>query len=149
MISQVYGINSWSEYCDSVDQPEPESVRISTETQPQFNPEWQKCIDALLKVYSARLSSADDCEFLPCDDAILAALGWLVFFRKQLPAHPPTCILPEPGGGVIVEWHLQTSGPNEDIVELTFYGNGRAEHTVYTGGRIVHMKCMPFTPPQH
>ena len=74
----------------------------------------------------------------PNPDAVKSALSWLAVLRKQAP--PPTCIVPEPAGGIIVEWR---SGSRGLILELTFYNTGKAEWTEFVGGKVVNMKAIP------
>ncbi len=116
---------------------------IATETQPRESPEWNICIDELLKV---RTNASALGEVPPNPTAIDAGLRWLIYLQKQCPAAPPTCIIAEPGGGLIIDRRVVLEDGQESICELTFYNNGRAEFTVYLNGRVEDLEDIPLDP---
>lgn len=120
-----------------------EQDAIATESQQEERPEWELCIDALLQTWSA-LASLDVPQ--PSRSAIEAAIAWVAFLRKRFPSEPPTCIIPEPDGGIIVERRVRLANGRECVCELTFYNNGLAERTDYYDGRIVRMGLIPWQP---
>lgn len=89
--------------------------------------EWEKCLDAL--------RGMADLQHRP---SITAALLWLGSQRQQFPDDPPTCIIAEPDGGIIVERRVTTTW-HEHVYEMTFYDDGSREQTEYCDGRIVKM----------
>jgi hypothetical protein len=108
-------------------------VGIATETAHRESPEWLKCIDELLKIWSDPSALGDT---PPNQKAIDAGLSWIAYLRKRCPTAPPTCIIPEPGGGLIIDRRDTLADGRESIYELTFYNDGRAEMTVYVDGRV-------------
>lgn len=130
-------IASWDEDALSSGQQFAQQDYIATEATQTESPEWKDCIDALLRIMGDASSNDDDVP--PTHDSIVAALSWIVYLRKRFPTAPPTCIMSEPAGGVIVERRVQLSGGRQFLSELTFYNDGSAERTDYCNGRIWQM----------
>jgi hypothetical protein len=114
---------------------------IATEGQSQESPEWAACMDALLKIWT---DAAGIPEPRPNRSAIEAAMEWIAYLREHFPSAPPTCIVPEPDGGVIIE--RRETWPSDCVCELTFYNNGSAERTDYVQGRVVFLGAIPQHP---
>jgi hypothetical protein len=123
---------------------------IATESRQEEHPAWEESIDALLKIWEDASSLREACDEAPAQNAIEAAIRWIAWLRKRFPNDPPTCIVPEPGGGIIVERRTKSAGGHDFILELTFYNNGEAELTEFIDGRV---RCMdpisPFPPDFH
>lgn len=109
---------------------------IATENAEQEHPEWNNCIDSLLKIWPYQAESTD---LSPDRTAVEAAIRCLAYWRKRIPSLPPTLIVPEPDGGVIVEWRTTTAAGESRIYEFTFYNDGTSEFTEYRNGRIEQM----------
>ena len=116
---------------------------ISTEFQPKESAEWEVCIDSLLEIW---WDSPSPDSPRPNPSAIAAAIAWIAYFREQFPGDPPTCIIPEPDGGIIVERRVKLRDGHEYLSELTFYNDGRAERTDYSNGRVLQMTSIPRYP---
>lgn len=135
-------IASWEEAYAT---PEPQFTghsSIATEEEPRESPEWEVCIDALLRL----LAQSPLDEDAPNGDAIKAALSWIAYLRRRFPSDPPTCIIREPNGGVIVERRVRYPNSSDCLCELTFYNNGTAERTDYLNGKIRQMGPIPLRP---
>lgn len=143
MPTLIDNIASWNESYRFSESPFLRQDGIATETQQDVSPEWGDCIDALLGIWS-NPSSIDTTQ--PNRSTIEAAFAWLAFLRKQFPSAPPTCIIPEPAGGLIIERRVNVANGHEFLCELTFYNDERAERTDYFDGRIVHMGPIPRNP---
>lgn len=143
MLIENENIASWEGECllPPIELGEPSG--IATESQPVENPAWERCIDALLDVWSHPDRGIDP---VPSRSAIEAAIAWLVFLRKRFPSVPPTRITPEPGGGIIVERRQTYADGRDAACELTFYNDGRAERTDYVNGRVRYMGSIPASP---
>ncbi len=145
MTTSASTIASWEEDCDSSESRFNGHDSIATEAQPLASPVWQDCIDSLLKLWVGAAMPPPAWESPPNRRAIEAAIAWIAFLCKQYPNSPPTCITPEPAGGIIVERRVPT--PNGDsLCELTFYNDGIAERTDYFNGRILQMNSIPPSP---
>ena len=136
-------IASWEETGPVSDAPFVRLDSIDTEAQPSESPEWNKCLDALLQTLYAPSAIGDP---PPNRSAIEAAIAWLNFLRKQAPWEPPTCIVPEPAGGVIVERRATLPDGREWVWELTFYNTANAERTDYVDGRVLQIVPIPQRP---
>lgn len=136
-------ITSWEEECLLPETPYSSQDSIATESQQKESPEWEACVDALLRIWSD--SSALD-EPRPSWSTLEAAIAWIAFLKKRFPDAPPTCIVPEPDGGVIVERRMRLENGHECVCELTFYNDGRVERTDYYDGRILQMTPIPRQP---
>ncbi|MEX0794147.1 MAG: hypothetical protein WD045_13510 [Pirellulaceae bacterium] len=120
---------------------------IATESQQEEFPAWQKSIDALLRIWEEASSVGEGYDEAPAQNAIEAAIRWTAWLRKRFPSDPPTCIVPEPSGGIIVERRTKSVAGHDFIFELTFYNNGEAEWTEFIDGRVRRMEPMPSCPP--
>ena len=109
------------------------------------HPEWVKCIDAMLAKLSFVLRHFDSLDDSPNAVSITNALKWLQFLRVKFPYIPPTCIVPEPGGGIIIQRRAVTFG-RESIFEFTLYNNGTGEYCRYEEGKVVDLKDIPSIP---
>jgi hypothetical protein len=135
-------IASWDVDLLTPDIPFTPQDGIATEAQRE-DPAWMDCVDALLKVWYES-ATPDDAQ--PNRGAIKAALSWVTFLRKRFPHDPPTCIIPEPAGGIIVERRITLADGRDCLCEFTFYNNGEAERTDYVDGRIKQMNSIPLRP---
>jgi hypothetical protein len=136
-------IASWNESHRFTEPPFLSQDGIATETQPDVSPEWGNCIDALLGIVSDPTSIDTP---RPNRSTIEAAFAWLAFLKKQFPSAPPTCIIPEPAGGLIIERRVNLANGHEVLCELTFYNDERAERTDYYDGRIIQIGPLPRNP---
>lgn len=109
---------------------------IATESHQEEFPAWQKSIDALLELWKEPSIAAEGGDEPPSRLAIEATISWLIVLRTRFPIDPPTYVVAEPGGGIIVERRTISEGGYSRISELTFYNNGEVEFTVYLDGRI-------------
>ncbi|MFM7160330.1 MAG: hypothetical protein ACKOGA_01860 [Planctomycetaceae bacterium] len=133
MLTRTDFLSGWRHQLDETPTPFLPQEGIATETTHGESPEWPKCIDELLKIRSDPSALGDT---PPNRQAIDAALTWIAYLRKQFPTAPPTCIIPEPGGGLIIDRRDTLADGRESICELTFSNDGRAEMTVYLDGRV-------------
>lgn len=136
-------IASWEEECLLPETQFQSQDTIATEAQLKESPEWERCVDALLGIWSDP-SPLDAPQ--PNRSAIEAAIEWVAFLRKRFPSAPPTCIIPEPDGGIIVERRVDLDNGHECVCELTFYNDGRAERTDYHDGRVLQLAAIPWQP---
>jgi len=136
-------IASWEEECLLPEAQFFGQDAIATESQQKESPKWEVCVDALLRIW-ADSSSLDAPQ--PNRPAIEAAIAWVAFLKKRFPNDPPTCIIPEPDGGVIVERRVKLANGHECVCELTFYNDERAERTDYYDGRVLEMASIPRQP---
>jgi hypothetical protein len=132
----------WSRFGDLTGQFQPQ-VGIATETAPRESPEWDTCIDELRKIRSDASVLGDT---PPNATAIDAGLRWIAYLRTHCPTAPPTCIIAEPGGGLIIDRRVVLSDGRESICELTFYNDGRAELTAYLNGRVESLMDISLNP---
>jgi hypothetical protein len=116
---------------------------IATEAHAVENSGWEESINALLDLKAQGQPGFEENAAGPNDQAIETALCWLIFLRKRFPSAPPTCVIPEPAGGIIVERRASLPGGQDQLCELTFYNDGNAEQTDYLDGRIVRMVPIP------
>ena len=123
-----------------------ESGGITTEAGPEESPAWDKIYNALLDMGVNSQSGASQDGDRPNGTAISAALNWISLHRKLYPVAPPTCVIPEPSGGIIIERRKRCRDGRDCLHELTFYNNGSAESTIYVDGRIISMNPMPVNP---
>lgn len=136
-------IASWDEDCLFPDVQFARQDNIATESQQQESLAWEVCVDALLKIWTDSSSLGDP---KPNRSAIEAAIAWVAFLRKRFPSAPPTCITPEPNGGIIVERREVWPNGQVWLSELTFYNDGNAERTDYVDGRVMQMSMLPLRP---
>lgn len=137
------GIVSWDEgvqpYVDQLS----ERAGITTEAEPKEDPRWGESIDALLIAWSESAPLQREGDERPCRVAIGEALSWAAFLRKRHPQAPPTCIVPEPSGGIIMERRSRAPSGHDYLCELTFYNNGSSEITEYFDGRVQQIDSLP------
>lgn len=145
MMALIDHIASCAEDLRASDPPFMDQDSIATESQQAESPAWAECIDALLKVFS-ECSAPDSGDPRPNHIATRAALAWIAYLRNQFPQEPPTYIVPEPDGGLIVERRVTLPTGEDLLCELTFYNDGRAERTDYVNGRIREMNPIPQLP---
>lgn len=115
---------------------------IATTTASQRPPQWDNCLNALLGVRrdAARQQNRDT--DAPSLEVLEAAMQWLVWLREFYPQLPPTSVIPEPAGGLIIERRAP-----EIIYELTLYNDLRAEMTYYENNKVIDMIEVPFNRP--
>jgi len=119
---------------------------IATESQQEEHPAWEKSIDALLELWKHPASAGEGYDAPPSRDAIEAAIDWLATLRKHFPEQPPTYIVAEPSGGIIVERRGKFADKYDCICQFTFYNNHKAERTDYIEGRVQKISPIPFRP---
>ena len=139
----IDNIASWEEECLLPEAHLAGQDSIATESQQKESPVWEICIDALLKIWE---DSSAICDPQPNRQAIEAATRWVDVLRRRFPGAPPTCIIPEPEGGIIVERRQRLPNGQEVLCELTFYNDARAERTDYLDGHVLHMSSIPWRP---
>ena len=147
MPATTEGIATWEEDIRLSGNRFLENGGITTEAEPGENPIWGKIDNALLDMGVNAQTDASQDDDRPNRLAISAALNWISFLRKQFPLAPPTCVIAEPSGGIIIERRERSRDGHDSLYELTFYNNGSAESTVYVDGRIVCMNPIPANPP--
>lgn len=135
-------IATWDEFeIDSKSRPLNES--IATEPAREVNPAWESCINALVDAWYL----VDDGIVVPPNRAaISAACQWLIYLRSLYPSSPPSLIVREPNGGIIIQQRNRSIDGHEHLFELTLYNDGKAEVTQYIDGRIVTMRFVPTIP---
>lgn len=138
-------IASWEERPNLADALFQQDV-IATEVGLQESPEWRACIDALLRTWTEASQGLQSDVVFPSRSAIQSALTWIAFLRMRFPFAPPTCIVPEPDGGLIVERRVTRPDGREYVWELTFYNDGPAEATTYVDGRVIELGQIPRQP---
>lgn len=146
MMTLTENIASWEEDSLASESKFAGQDSIATEAQQKESPAWEECIDPLLKIWTDPSQLGEGFDSLPKRCAIEAALSWLAVLRNRFPGDPPTCITPEPDGGIIVERRVQLADGHDCLCELTFYNNGEAERTDYFDGRILRMTSIPARP---
>lgn len=129
MLGLIADRASYSEYSGY---EQVEKSDISTETQQTPSQKWSECLNVLLAAWKS--SNIHDDES-PNRKSLEHAMTWIHLLSKKYPSSPPTCIIPEPSGGIIVEQVTEKNG-NQYIVELTFYNSGSAEITYYVNGKV-------------
>lgn len=134
-------ISSWDE---ARNYPWNSQGNIATETQIEPAAVWQKCIDALLRLWQDPTIAADLDP--PNRIAIESAIQWILRLRDLIPMSPPTLITAEPTGGVIVEFRFNGMREKGDVMELTFYNDARAEITLYHNSEVTLMEDIPANP---
>ena len=117
---------------------------IATESHPTENPAWKTCIDCLLEAFlrSATVEADDDCS--PSRIAVESALSFVARLKDQAPDLPPTCIIPDPNGGLIVERRTKRANGDDFICELAFSNDGTCEATSFLNGKVVQMVEFPL-----
>ncbi len=110
----------------------------SSENAPALSPDWARCLDAVKAMSSPSLRL----EAPPNSRSIQLAVDWLSQLRWIYPNSPPTLVIAEPAGGIIVEQRGRLSDGTDQVTELTFYNHGDVEVTVYRNGRIESMKTI-------
>lgn len=105
------------------------------------NPVWAACIRSLelAKATSASVPHSADA---PSLWVFITALTWLAAIRDIRPNDPPTSVVREPTGGLIVEWRASDANGDELIEELTFYNDGTIEVTLYRNCKVVEMQTI-------
>lgn len=126
----------------------PDESSIATEPRSTSDQAWAQCVDALRKAWKDPSVIEDGRVTPPTRNVIEAAIQWLRELREHAPLAPPTLIVPEPGGGIIIERRERTTTGDDVAVELTLYNHGEAEQTIYRNGRLVEMFPIPFRPPR-
>jgi hypothetical protein len=116
---------------------------IATEPQQDAEAGWNRCIDALSSELANPVS--DGLIACPSPSAIFLAIEWIHYLRSENPLLPPTLIVREPSGGIIIERRWE-SGTSEIISEITIYNDLTAEHTIYEMGRISQMEPINSRP---
>jgi|GEM_PF-648582 len=145
MITSPSKSSTWDETCRFEDDFSSQNG-IATESQTFENPEWGKCIDALLKAWNEPCGLG---ETPPNKKAIRLAMEWAAELKKQFPAFPPTCIIPEPNGGIIMERQIRLKNGDKRLYELTFYNNDKAEWTSYLNGKVLKIVPVSKYPQEH
>jgi hypothetical protein len=136
-------IVTWDERSASPTHNITSNEEIATQSTPDPESKWGKCIDALIDVWKRAAPDEPELdEETPNRAVVEAALHLLCRLRKLLPSNPPTLVAQEPGGGLIIE--LQFNTEHERVIEFTLYNNGTAEVTDYHAGRVTYMKEIPF-----
>ena len=105
---------------------------------------WGSSIDELLALLKRTPPHHAPDHDAPNQASIKAAITWLDRLRDRFPDAPPTMILPEPAGGLIIECRIRLDAGTECIFELTLYNDRRAEWTVYVDGKVMEMTPVPF-----
>jgi hypothetical protein len=101
--------------------------------------QWPECIDSLSAMLASR-NGTDVDSTAPSREAITTAMRYLQALRRQYPQGPPTLIVPEPAGGIIVERRITSAEGDDVIVELMFSNDSAIESTLYRNGKVVHME---------
>jgi hypothetical protein len=93
---------------------------------------WSQCLDTLL----VALQQHDKSDESPSKQALVCVIILMYILSVDYPTMLPDYIIPEPNGGVIVEWSVTQSGV-QHIVELSICNVGLIEIVYYVDGKIV------------
>lgn len=99
--------------------------------------EWDLVEKALLN--GAREAAPAGDEGVPNHTAYRNALEWLSKLRKCDPSAPPTTVMPEPAGGILLERRWTDMYGNRFVVEITCYNDGKSEYVVMRNEKILEM----------
>lgn len=102
---------------------------------------WEQCIDALLGTLS---SEFDADEAPPSRSTILSTLIFLQKSRRVAPFEPPTCIITDPRGGLIVERLTEPAVGHSQLFQYTFLNDGTADLTIYNDGIVEDIYQIEF-----
>ena len=144
MTAITQNIATWDQIYCSESQFE-KQYSIATESMPAENPEWEKCTSSLEEIWRDPSLLEDP---RPNLQTIQKVICWLYYLRKIFPYNPPSCIIPEPTGGIIVDFRTKPAGGKEIIYEFTFCNDRKPEYTEYLDGRIQMMSEMGEYPPK-
>lgn len=116
---------------------------VSTEFNLQRHPAWDQSLHALMDELEAASLSADNDN--PSRNAIISAGNILAGLREKTPFFPPTLIIKEPCGGIIIEWQITNPVGDKYLQELTVYNDCRVEIIVFKNGKVIDMQSgMPL-----
>lgn len=113
-------------------------ARIATEANRCAEAGWQNAIDSLLTLWKETGSDQKD-ESAPTQVSIERAITYLFRLRGLAPDSPPTLVVREPAGGIIIERCDEDPSYGQVIDEYTFYNDGKVEYTFYLNGKIVEL----------
>lgn len=94
---------------------------------------WDRCLDALTKLHG--------CEW--CSTSVIeCAIRWIEILRKRYPDKPPTLIIDNCDGGLILERTYC------DLIEsIEILSDKTVEYTRFVDGEVVLMFSLPYLGP--
>lgn len=99
--------------------------------------EWDQVEKALLDGARKAVPQCED--GAPNRTAYFNALRWLSKLRNRHPSAPPTTVIPEPAGGIILERRWTDMHGNRFVFEITSYNDGKSEYVLMRNEKILEM----------
>lgn len=109
---------------------------IATSSRADHAEVWDACIDALLAIWNGSGSLPEP---VPSNATIDAVIRVLKQMRRMDPTNTPISIVPDPDGGIIVEWRVNRDGI-ESIMTVSFLNDGTVELTNYRDGIAIDVR---------
>ena len=144
MLTHAGTIASWEEDRLFSEPQFSDQGSIATELHPQANSAWDDCVDALLKLLSVGPWHLEE-QFgeAPSRAAIKKSLSWLSRLKGQSPLAPPTCIVVDPEGGIIVERRDRDAAGRDRLRSITFKNDDSIEVVLFLDGRVAEIMTIP------
>lgn len=111
---------------------------IATSSRADHAAVWDDCTEALLAIWNGRGLIAEPA---PSNETIDAAIRVLKEMRRMDPTNTPISIVPDPAGGIIVEWRSDRDGI-ETIRTASFLNDGSIELVTYRDGVAVDVQTL-------
>ena len=111
---------------------------IATSSRADHAEVWDACIDALLAIWNGSGSLPEP---VPTNATIDAVIRVLKQMRRMNPTNTPISIVPDPDGGIIVEWRAEHYGI-ESITTVSFLNDGTVELTSYRDGVAIDVRTI-------
>jgi hypothetical protein len=111
---------------------------IATSSRADHAEVWDACIDALLTIWNGSGSLPEP---VPTNATIDAVIRVLKQMRRMNPTNTPISIVPDPDGGIIVEWRADHYGI-ESITTVSFLNDGTVELTSYRDGVAIDVRTI-------
>jgi hypothetical protein len=111
---------------------------IATSSRADHAAVWDTCIDALLTIWNGEGSIPEPA---PSNETINAVIRILKEMRRMDPADTPISIVPDPEGGIIVEW-MMNQGGSRSVKTVSFLNDGTIEVATYRDGVAVDVQTL-------
>lgn len=111
---------------------------IATSFRADYAAVWDTCIDALLAIWNGGGSIPEPA---PSNETIDTVIRILKEMRRMDPTNTPLSIVPDPEGGIIVEWRTDRHG-SEWIQTVSFRNDGTIELVTYHDGVAIDARTV-------